>query len=826
LTLHATQTHICHEPPVTGARRVSGRCLRLPDTTGRRQAEGGLRLHGKFKKRGSGAHPPLVSVVTVCLNAGATLEQAIRSVLAQTHENIEYIVIDGGSGDDTPALLREYEAAIDYYVSEPDAGLYDAMNKGLAAAGGDYIMILNADDWYAGHCIESLLRVRSVWQTDVASALACYVDGGGRRLKVFGHAPFDESTRLRMPLRHESMLVPAGIYERLGGYDAGYRIVADFDFTVRLFEAGCRLAETQEPLLFFRNTGISNTDMQKLTAERFQLIKKQFPFMEDGDAMTLAGTIRKVHLREMFEKYRGRPQLVEALLAFGKRMDLDAMQAEAPSAAAPVEVRLGGMKCGQSAGITAKSSTAPGIGAHPDAAAARPEAVQPLPGGKIRVLTFCSLDHGGAGTGTQRRVAALREQGVDAKILSLLVKSPHDYVIRYSPGAAADRAGDPEFLWQEVVDRAIRPARAAPGYCASELFSLTDSVMDYREIADLLAESDIVHLHWVVGMIDYERAGDYLGDKPVVWTLADMNAFTGGCHYSEGCEEYKRECRQCPLLGPESDLAHKTWHIKKKAYSRLGNLHIVCPSAWLAGRVRESALLGDRPIHVIDNAFPADRYMPVNRSVARIRLGLPLHKRLILFGAENVANRRKGADLLKAAIDEYCSLYGGADTEVVVFGYSSMELALPVHELGYVAEEHRLAVAYSAADVFVLPSREDNAPLTVGESLLCGTPVVSFPVGNVPDIVRHRATGYIARHLDPVDMAHGIKWALDETAAGDGIRVASRCRQTAVAFHSSSKAARRHISLYNHMLRGLDSVRAPHGNPIRTDRARAGKGTE
>ncbi|HLY96654.1 MAG TPA: glycosyltransferase family 2 protein, partial [Sideroxyarcus sp.] len=109
--------------------------------------EGGARLRGSRKQPLPGK--PLITVITVVFNGVATLEHTIRSVIEQTYANVEYIVIDGGSTDGTVDILRKYDADIDYWVSGRDAGIYDAMNKGIALAGGDYIGMLNSDDFFA-----------------------------------------------------------------------------------------------------------------------------------------------------------------------------------------------------------------------------------------------------------------------------------------------------------------------------------------------------------------------------------------------------------------------------------------------------------------------------------------------------------------------------------------------------------------------------------------------------------------------------------------------------------------------------------------------------
>ncbi|MEP7300653.1 MAG: glycosyltransferase [Caldimonas sp.] len=1172
MSTHSTLRRIVETVPATTPAGTVARHLRCPDTTGKRVAEGGLRLNGRFKAPDS--RSPLVTIVTICLNSVVTLEQTILSVLRQTHDNIEFVVVDGGSTDGTLELIGRHSESIDYFVCEPDAGLYQAMNKGLSLATGEYILVLNSDDWYVDDCVESLVDAARYSGRDVVSGLAQHVDAAGAPVKLMRSMPYDASMRLRMPLRHETMLVPASIYNAVGGYDETYRIIADFDLTLRMFERGCTHYEIPRPLMFFRNTGISSTSKAKLFDERARLIGARFPFLDVKELKSLAkmSDFRPDDLDRLARKHVARDDLVDTLKCYqvdqsnrddapawskhridwpdiggaqgiprvsvilpvydaedtlracidsvlaqtltdlelicindvtpdGSQAIIDEYCRRDPRVRSLVNEKNVGLGASRNRGVRAarggfvfhvdpddsipegslatlhsfavangsemvkgaylreqiiqgrkpkglrreslcagagpivnttlaqmpqllrtteghwsylysaglarrvpyptdlkmgqdsiflvgalsqarsisvidedvyhyranphsamntfnfrkfsdalewrrrawhvladaglqaigdrllnvywsedffvnlarnctpgqvgeffdalrqafgEAGTAqvaadaspflrslfeailagstteailermvrdpappraavpakpekPAVPARPApaakpqastvlASAAKPlappvpapptkprvptapapatkpvgeavgeavdeavdaEAVAPVarPPGRLRIATLCSMDHGGAGTGTQRRVRALRQHGVDASIHSLVVTSSHPYVKRVVPGSAKLADASQASVWKEVRNRAILPALKVPGFRARELFSLPAAVVDFREMKATFEKADVVHLHWVVGMFDYPRAVAQLAGKAMVWTLADMNAFTGGCHYSEGCDGYTRECRACPLLGGKSDLAHRVWKIKKEVYANLRHLHIVCPSEWMAKRVAASTLLGDKPIHYIPNAFPIDRFYPTNRVVARIRLGLPVDRKLLLFGADSLANKRKGGDHLRSAITLLAAQKDRSGVEVIVFGNSAIDLPVRVHSLGHISDDVRLALVYSAADAFVFPSSEDNAPLTVGESLLCGTPVVAFPVGNVPQLVQHERTGYIASYLDSADLMRGIEWVLDADRK-ESLRRSILCRKTAAKFHDPALAVDRHLAVY------------------------------
>jgi glycosyltransferase involved in cell wall biosynthesis len=262
----------------TADNNTVGSYLTYPDVTGKRIAEGGKRLHGE--PRQSMPEAPLVTIITVCFNSAKTIEQCIDSVLAQSYPNIEYIIVDAASTDGTQAIIERHSQAIDYYVSEPDRGLYHAMNKGLALASGDYILMLNSDDWYVDTAVEELVKAQLACGKDFVSSLAHNVDAEGRLLGTIRSLPYDAGIRLRMPLRHETMLVSRVLYEAVGGYDETYRIIADFDLTLRLYLAGFSHFELPRPLMYFRNTGVSSTALEKLFAERRILLSRQFPSLD------------------------------------------------------------------------------------------------------------------------------------------------------------------------------------------------------------------------------------------------------------------------------------------------------------------------------------------------------------------------------------------------------------------------------------------------------------------------------------------------------------------------------------------------------------------
>lgn len=310
---------------------------------------------------------------------------------------------------------------------------------------------------------------------------------------------------------------------------------------------------------------------------------------------------------------------------------------------------------------------------------------------------------------------------------------------------------------------------------------------------------DVINLHWNCG--GYLSIESFAKFKiPLVWTIHDMWAFTGGCHYSQGCDRYTGSCGSCFQLHSNNphDLSHWIWQRKAKAWKEL-DLTIVAPSIWLAQCAKSSSLFKDLRIEVIPNSLDTQKYKPIERAIAREILNLPQDKQLILFGAvESTSEPRKGFHLLQAALQKL-SQSGWQDTvELVVFGSSqpehSVDLGFKSHYLGNFSDDLSLALIYAAADVFVAPSIQDNLPNTIMEAIACGTPCVAFNIGGMPDLIDHQKNGYLAQKLEVESLARGISWILEDRDRYQSLRQSARTK--AEQEFSLEIQARRYIELF------------------------------
>ena len=238
--------------------------------------ERGIRREGTVKRSGPGR--PLISVITVVYDGATHLEQTIQSVVGQSYEPIEYIIVDGGSTDGTIDIIKKYEDRIDHWISEPDKGIYDAMNKGILAATGDLIAFLNSDDWYQPDALEEVANAY-VLQGDRRTIIA------GRWNLVFEDIDLTINVKptlkfhVGMPLSHQAMFVPKPVYDTLGGYDLQYRYAADLDFALRLFTGGMKFIFLDTVIANFRTSGASEKYFRKSGREASRIIRNYLPYM-------------------------------------------------------------------------------------------------------------------------------------------------------------------------------------------------------------------------------------------------------------------------------------------------------------------------------------------------------------------------------------------------------------------------------------------------------------------------------------------------------------------------------------------------------------------
>ena len=419
----------------------------------------------------------------------------------------------------------------------------------------------------------------------------------------------------------------------------------------------------------------------------------------------------------------------------------------------------------------------------------------------MKVLHLSTADgNGGAARGAYWMHQSLRQAGVDSWML-VAEKYTSDSTVIGPTGITGSQKvlnGIRQTVeyWPLKQYQNKKPGAFSPAIYPSKIARQVEAI-----------DPDIINLHWVAGgLLRPQDLSKFQQTRTrlLVWTLRDMWPFTGGCHYTEDCLAYQTSCGQCPALGSTKthDLAYRGWRRKQATWKDI-DMTIVPLSEWLADCACKSSLFAHRQIQVISNAIDAEKYRPIDQVIARRLLDLPQNKKLILFGAFSpTADARKGFRYLRAALHHLTEQPSHQQFEAVIFGTDrptqDLNLKLPTTFLGRLYDDTMLALAYSSADVMVVPSIQDAFGKTSIEAMACGTPVVAFDSTGLKDSVTHQYNGYAAHCFDPVDLANGIAWV---TAEDDRWQTLSQnARQTVEAKFTLAHQAEQYKQLYQQLM--------------------------
>lgn len=315
----------------------------------------------------------------------------------------------------------------------------------------------------------------------------------------------------------------------------------------------------------------------------------------------------------------------------------------------------------------------------------------------------------------------------------------------------------------------------------------------------LVKDADIIHLHWInQGFLSLKDIEELVKlNKPIVWTMHDMWPCTGICHHARDCEKFQMICESCFFLKSKGkDLSTSVFDKKLSLYKE-ANITFVGCSRWLSGKAKKSYLLRDKTVLSIPNPIDTEVYHPMDQDMTRELLGLPSGKRLLLFGALNVTDKRKGIDYLIEALRKIEK----QDVELVVFGQAKDDIRglfpVPIHSMGYLSDESKIVALYNAVDMFITSSLEDNLPNTIMESMACGTPCVGFEIGGIPEMIDHKINGYVASYKDASDLANGIRWVLEHE---DQQALSDACVKKVQENYTEEVVAKQYMALYKRLL--------------------------
>lgn len=318
------------------------------------------------------------------------------------------------------------------------------------------------------------------------------------------------------------------------------------------------------------------------------------------------------------------------------------------------------------------------------------------------------------------------------------------------------------------------------------------------------SDYDVVQLNWVCGeFLSIEDIGRI--NKPLVWRLSDMWPFSGAEHYDaeessnrwkEGYSQYNR-----PINHKGLDIDRWVWSRKKRAWQDQ-KIHIVTPSQWMSKCVRNSYLMKNWPVEVIPTPINMKKYRPWGKEISRKIMGLSQSAKLILFGAMGgTKDQRKGSDLLQEALKKL-SVKSDSLIEGVIFGQTIPEkepdFGIPINWMGHVNDDETLGLLYSACDVMVVPSRQDNLPQTAIEAQASGCPLVAFNISGMPDALLHKETGYLANAFDTDDLAHGINWIILNNERNS--RLSENARDRALELWSPEIIVSKYLDVYRRVI--------------------------
>jgi glycosyltransferase involved in cell wall biosynthesis len=402
---------------------------------------------------------------------------------------------------------------------------------------------------------------------------------------------------------------------------------------------------------------------------------------------------------------------------------------------------------------------------------------------------------GGAAVACRRQLKALITV-IDIQMLVAQKKTQHPAIIEIAHNWYSKSIAQVNFLIERLPFIAFKAKNKAVRFA----FSPANAGIN---IAKHLAvkQADILHLHWInSGFLSLKNLKTLFSlQKPMVLTLHDMWAFTGGCHYASECNGFTQHCGNCPILKnpKENDISRKGWLAKKEIYQQNNRVTFVACSEWMAEMARKSTLLKDANIVAIPNPIDTEIYKPLDKITLRKEWNIDVDTKIILFGAANINDQRKGMKYLIAALNLLKENNPtNLNIEIILFGKNTesaaAELPFKVKSLPVITSEEELTAIYNLADVFVLPSLEDNLPNMVMEALACSVPVVAFNQGGIPEMVSHQQNGYIAQYQSTADLQAGIDWVLNNKT----IDLKNNARQKVLKEYSESVIAQKYQLLY------------------------------
>lgn len=414
---------------------------------------------------------------------------------------------------------------------------------------------------------------------------------------------------------------------------------------------------------------------------------------------------------------------------------------------------------------------------------------------KVLIINTSELT-GGAAVASNRLMKSLNKAGAETKMLVLDKQTDDPDVFVLNSSFFGKQVKKILFLLERLY------IFIHNGFNRRELFRVSTAstginISNHR----LVREADIIHLHWInQAYLSLENIRQLMEiPKPIVWTMHDMWPCTGICHHARGCDKFQAQCNSCYFLGEkkEKDISYKTFLKKKELYDSFSLTWVGC-SNWVADKARKSNLTKGKNILSIPNPIDISVFKMNEKRVSREKLNLPLDKKLLLFGAVNISDERKGFSYLLEALTLFSET---REVELVVFGSVKENITslipVKIHAMGYLTDTEKIVDLYNAVDVFVTSSLDENLPNTIMEAMACGTPCVGFDTGGIPEMIDHKVNGYVAEYKNVSDLVSGLDWTLQQI---DSPEIRKACLEKVRNNYSEEIVSEKYIHLYNNIM--------------------------
>lgn len=411
----------------------------------------------------------------------------------------------------------------------------------------------------------------------------------------------------------------------------------------------------------------------------------------------------------------------------------------------------------------------------------------------MRVLIINTSERiGGAAIAANRLMNALKKYGIKAK---MLVRDKQTDRLTVVP-IATSWLLPLKFVWERIV------IFLANGLNRKLLFQvdIANAGTDITSMAEF-KRADVIHLHWVnQGFLSLDNINKIMhSGKKIVITMHDQWYFTSVCHYSGDCIKYRKRCEKCAMMksGVFGDYAKKVFERKQGIYKDVDLTFVGC-SKWIADMARSSKLTEGKKVLNIPNAIDTNVFCPNDKLEVRKAFGLPIDKKLLLFGSQRITDERKGFKYLVDALNIIKDINKelANDIELVVVGGDSEkvrnEVPFNIIPVSYVSDIKKMVDLYNAVDIYVTPSLQDNLPNTIVEAMSCGIPCVGFNVGGIPEMIDHKKNGYVAEYKNAKDFADGIIWTLTSNYGA----LCGDARGKAIDTYSELAVAKKYVEVY------------------------------